>query len=139
MLSLRFIPVLMAVLVLICPFQCAEGCWMHACAGAAAGACGSDADCDCTCDRERPLPCNHGGDDSQEADCFCNGAVMSHGAKCPEFDVDRGFIAVVVLDSSITRQFAANSRSDSTILRGSHFPPLASGRDICALVGSYLL
>ncbi len=137
--SPRYIPVLMALLVLICPFQCAEGCWLHACAGADAAACGSDADCDCACDREQQLPCNDGGDNSQDADCFCNGAVVSDGTKCPELDVDRGFNALAVMNGAITRQFAGTSRGDSDPLRGCHFPPLASGRDICALVGSYLL
>ena len=95
--------------------------------------------CGCGCGQEAQLPCDHDrSDDSKHFDCFCNGAVLSDGTDCPDHDLDRGLIAIVV-DSSDTSQLVGTQTSDPSLLHSSHFPPLLSGRDICTLLGSHLL
>ena len=78
-------------------------------------------------------------DDPKTVDCFCNGAVLSDGTPSPDHDVDRGFLVVVVINSSTKSQFAGTNTDDPSLAHRSHFPPLVSGRDICTLVGSHLL
>ncbi|MDA1049348.1 MAG: hypothetical protein O3C40_02570 [Planctomycetota bacterium] len=139
MITRRCISFVMTALVLGCPLQCAECCgmcWNQAYADSDSPACGNDADCDCKPDGQ--LPCDHDGGSSKEADCFCNGAVLSDGAKCPDLDVNRGFFAVV-MNGTVARQLAGTSSGNPALRGGSHFPPLVSGRDICTLVNSYLL
>ncbi|MEO8494256.1 MAG: hypothetical protein ABI614_04245 [Planctomycetota bacterium] len=137
------ISVAMTALVLVCPYQCGDCCGMSrtdACVDSDSCDAGDKAGCDCGGDREeQPARDDDRPGGSKEADCFCNGAVLSVGTRCPDHDVDRGLFGAVVINTSLTRQFAGTGSRDPALRCGSHFPPLLSGRDICTLVSSYLL
>lgn len=144
MIAQRCISLIMTALVLACPYcDCGECCGMFlpdACVDSDGCDEGVEAVCGCDCDGDAQFPCDHDRSDrSQNVDCFCNGAVLSDGTHCPDHDTDGGLFAMAVMDTSITRQFAGTQTTDPSLLRGVHFPPLLSGRDICTLIGSYLL
>lgn len=143
MVAHRYISVAMTALVLACPFQCGECsgmCPTHACVDSDGCNPCDHACCGCNCERDgQPLRDHDYPDGSNKVDCFCNGAVLSDSTKCPDLDVDRGFFGVVAMNGSSIRQFAGTHSGDPALLHGSHFPPLVSGRDIRALVSSYLL
>lgn len=139
----RCISLLMAALVLACPFcDCGECCGMclpSACVEPDGCDEAGETVCACGCEHEAQLPCDHNvPEDSKHFDCFCDGAVLSDSTNNPGYDLDRGLVAVLGDDSEVCESTGTRA-SDPSLLHGSHFPPLLSGRDICTLLGSHLL
>ncbi|MEZ6049624.1 MAG: hypothetical protein R3C11_29395 [Planctomycetaceae bacterium] len=72
--------------------------------------------------------------------CFCGGAVVVATVGCPDptmFGFSELFLPVTSFATSAGtfRWFRSHGDYDS----GGHFPPTASGRDICTLANCYLL
>lgn len=140
MIAHRFISVVMTALLLACPFLDCGKCWGMCPVQAAL-----DSDCchhdhDAPCDEDSDAPGRHGCPNAcNEVDCICDGAIVPDVTRCSDRDVDNGFFAAPAIHGCITPQLTALYAQDQSLYRGSHFPPLLSGRDICTLVGSHLL
>ncbi|MAT15763.1 MAG: hypothetical protein CMJ46_10910 [Planctomyces sp.] len=71
--------------------------------------------------------------------CFCGGAVVANGVDGPD---PAEFYLTEFLPLSMLvwgGQFAQRDDSPFDFDSGGQFPPTASGRDICALAGCFLL
>jgi hypothetical protein len=78
-------------------------------------------------------------DDHGPMDCLCGGAIRAEHVECP--DVIAGSLFLIMPDafhSGSHLPYSTESRY-CTSARSVHFPPLITGRRICALTQTYLL
>jgi hypothetical protein len=126
---------LLAGTMLICPYMCFEQM-----AGKSAAPCATGS---CCCHDQCPSPDGQGPEeedrDNTQPDCLCHGAIVAgtkieHQAPPADFYVGRATDQACKV-GAIGPFFEPSL--DGT--HPCHFPPLASGREICALRGSLLL
>lgn len=124
--------VLMAVM-LSCPYLCLG---QRAQDAPASG----DATCAC-CDRSR-LPSEREAPehrDDKQPDCLCHGAIVEGARLAPETALSDAFMTQTMDLARDTGAIALSSEASIDRAHPCHFPPVASGREICALCGSLLL
>lgn len=143
MLTRQLVTVVTIALTLLCPYlPCGECCAacdpettaeipvedskVHSCCGT----CESRHPEEAPVDRECPV----GG---KLLNCFCGGAVVPSSVDCP--DADHSGFHPLWLDIDALRPLYQLRQTTQATHFGSHFPPLAMGRDIRNLVVSYLL
>jgi len=122
---------LLIAVVLICPYLCLgeEGAWTVAHSSAAGCACCGE-------------PAQSNGEapespDEGEPDCLCHGAIMDGSrVECPEARADEMLILALDLNDDT---LASSLLSALGSPLPSHFPPLSTGREICAICCALLL
>lgn len=128
---------LLVAVLLACPFPCLAQ------AAASVGGCAVDVCCrtdDCSCpasDRgsERSDdPCS----DRDSGTCLCHGAVMDRPAELP--NPDAGIVSLLPLDGMLLagESFFVEDRQLADQV-ACHFPSADSGREVRALIESFLL
>lgn len=141
----RILAVCMTALVLLCPFfPCGECCGLCSATDVSKTVQNESDGFEPCCSRckthsERQVPGEHEcPNDTKTLDCFCGGAILPVGTDCPELNKADNIDGLVIIDSAnAMTQLALLSRTLPP--NRCHFPPFASGRDVCALSGSYLL
>jgi hypothetical protein len=133
MLNRTVVASLLAATMFLCPYGC-----LGRLVGQASAACGDE----CCCCGECPTPV--GGDkpdqrEDQRSDCLCHGAITDGAKVDGHLDAESGLLAVTI---DVTHQAGAISPSEELSVsceHARHFPPLVSGRQICALCGFWRL
>jgi len=124
---------LIVVVLLACPYICL-GEQISATAQCSGATC-----CCCrTPEDERsdaPLPVNH---ESGDHDCLCHGAIVRAGLRALDFDAtpSHAFDLPAGIRSLASVDLLLKNESRDAC---HGFPPLSTGRDICALTGAFLL
>ena len=124
---------LLSAVLLGCPFICL---------GEAVGtSCAEIACCDCQDQEpvrnECPTP---DGPVEDESDCLCRGAIAGANGPSIVSDLENEVRFVERIDVLLAGAHSVVNRSvESLPFRASQFPPLSSGRDICALINARLL
>ena len=127
------IVMLLSAVLLGCPFIClGEG---------AGTSCADVACCDCQdqepARNESPTP---DGPVEDESDCLCHGAIAGADGPSIVSDLENEVRFVEDVDDLLAGAHSVVNRAvESLPFRASHFPPLSSGRDICALINARLL
>jgi hypothetical protein len=75
---------------------------------------------------------------SEIVDCFCGGAILSADVDFPVDMMCEDFLSPTC-DVTTLLQLSVLTQSELLPPSRCHFPPFSSGRDLCALTGSYLL
>ena len=147
MVSVRvFLTLLMLAQAMACPFlHCGE------CQGACAFDSVDSVQTDSNCCETESHPSHHldGGRERSEepqcpdhgkcVDCLCGGAIRAEHVKCPDMIGDS--LCLVLPDGfySATRLACSTDAAHLACAGPVHFPPLVSGRRVCALTQTYLL
>ncbi len=139
-----FVTIIMTAQVLLCPFlPCGECCGM--CPAAESAPVNYDSALPACCDQCRiheehqtpdDQPCPAG---NRLLNCFCGGAILAAGTECSESEEPLTDMWFLTVDSDTLTRLAMLSRSGTQSANTSHIPPGAFGRDLCALIGAYLL
>ncbi len=124
---------LLSAVLLGCPFICL---------GEAVGtSCGEFACCDCQDQEPAPGACPMpDGPVEDEPDCLCRGAIAGADGPSIVSDLENEVRFIEDIDVLLAGAHSVVNRFvESLPFRASHFPPLSSGRDICALISARLL
>ena len=123
---------LLIATVLICPYLClAEGT-------EAADVCAQAVSCSCS---DEPLGQDNDTPESPEGgehDCLCRGAIEAAKIEGSDFgadDLSLYWVSPLEIGLSFPSSACSTLESGNSV----HFPPLSSGREICALVNARLL
>ncbi len=137
----RITAVFMTALVLLCPFlPCGECCGVCLATETVQSESDGLERCGhCKAHGEREVPNEHEcPNETKTLNCFCGGAILPAGTDCPGLNQTVSFDGLVIIDAvTVKTQLALLSRTLPP--NRCHFPPFASGRDLCVLAGSYLL
>ncbi len=124
---------LLTAALLGCPFICL---------GEGAGTPCPDVAC-CDCQDQEPVrnECpTPDGPVEDESDCLCRGAIAGADGPRVVSNLENEVRFVEDVDDSLAGAHSVVNRFvESLPFRASHFPPLSSGRDICALINARLL
>lgn len=138
--------IVVTALTLLCPYlpcgECMDGCVDGLVVNASEDPTSLDSRCCSTCESvegqrspvERECPNN-----GQQRTCFCGGAVVNAPVACPDFTDSEYLPVCLIFDIHRPQVSAVLLNLVFAPDPGWHFPPLASGRDICILSSSYLL
>lgn len=138
--------IVVTALTLLCPYlpcgKCCEGCVDGMVAKAPEEPASIDNACCSTCEsvvHEHSPVQSECPNEGKLLTCFCGGAVVTAPIDCPDL-TDSEFLPISrILDLHRPQVSAVRLNLVLAPDAGCHFPPLASGRDICNLSSSYLL
>ena len=126
--------VLLAAVVVACPYVHTGSCSASSCAHAApAATCDAhDHGHDCPAPEPVPVPARDAG-----TDCLCSGAVLASSVRVDIQD-SQSQPCLVAFDltqlGTAATTLAASPVLETSFYGGCHFPPLLSGRDLTTLV-----
>lgn len=142
----HIITIIMTALALLCPSfpcgECSATCPVRNVAETEANIESNESCCGrCQDSNEHQVPIGECPSDCEQVlNCFCGGAILPTGTVCPglgEIDVTASLLSSA--SESIQAQIALHAQSMLFSSNRCSFPSFASGRDLCALTGSYLL
>lgn len=158
MVSQQVISVVMAAIMLACPFldtgECCGKCPAHHAAVTVqndAGQKNADQVSHSCCDHShepqlaaethhQDAPCNHRCPHSvPKTDCLCHGAVLPNHVRCPDHDLDFTWLNIGFANLGVVSGPSDGVSQSTPDYACSHFPPLLSGRQMRVQVSSYLL